>query len=196
MMSDELIIDTGSGITKQEQLQPLPIFGDDFPMLHQAIPEMDISTIPNDTVTRLAEQLRITMRMYSGFGLSANQCGVSARMFVIGTDAFNMTCINPKIVNKSAETTKSQEGCLSYPGLFVKIERNSVIDVEFYNEKGELIETKLSGITAQCFQHELDHLNGITFTSHAGPVALQLAKKKQNKLIKKVVRAQKHGLRI
>ena len=192
----ELIIDTGSGITKQEQLQPLPIYGDDFPMLREVMPEMDVSTLPNEATARLAEQLRITMRMYSGFGLSANQCGVQARMFVVGTDAFNMTCINPKIVGLPAEAIKRQEGCLSYPGLFVNIARSSQIDVEFYNEKGEFIETKLSGITAQCFQHELDHLNGITFTSKVGPVALQLAKKKQQKLIKKIKKQYNNGLRI
>ena len=193
---NELIIDTGSGIAKQEQLQPLPIYGDEFPMLREVMPEMDISTLPNKQTSRLAEQLRITMRMYNGFGLSANQCGVKARMFVIGTDAFNMTCINPKIVGKPAEHIKRQEGCLSYPGLFVTIARSSEIDVEFYNEQGELKQVTLSGITAQCFQHELDHLNGITFTSKVGPVALQLAKKKQQKLITKVKKLHKNGLRI
>ena len=192
----ELIIDTGSGITKQEQLQPLPIYGDEFPMLRETMPEMDVSTLPNTQTTRLAEQLRITMRMYNGFGLSANQVGVEARMFVIGTDSFNMTCINPKIVGKPAEAIKRQEGCLSYPGLFVNIARSSEIDVEFYNEQGELKQVTLSGITAQCFQHELDHLNGITFTSKVGPVALQLAKKKQQKLITKVKKLHKNGLRI
>lgn len=192
----ELIIDTSSGITKQEQLQPLPIYGDDFPMLREVMPEMDVATLPNEATTRLAEQLRITMRMYSGFGLSANQCGVKARMFVIGTDAFNMTCINPKIVGLPAEAIKRQEGCLSYPGLFVSIARSSEIDVEFYNEFGELKQVTLSGITAQCFQHELDHLNGITFTSKVGPVALQLAKKKQQKLLKKVKKQYNNGLRI
>jgi peptide deformylase len=192
----ELIIDTGSGISKQEQLQPLPIYGDEFTMLREVMPEMDVSTLPNEYTSRLAEQLRITMRMYNGFGLSANQCGVKARMFVIGTDAFNMTCINPKIVGKPAEHIKRQEGCLSYPGLFVTIARSSEIDVEFYNEQGELKQVTLSGITAQCFQHELDHLNGITFTSKVGPVALQLAKKKQTKLMNKVKKHYKNGLRI
>jgi len=192
----ELIIDTGSGITKQEQLQPLPIYGDEFPMLREVMPEMDVSTLPNEYTSRLAEQLRITMRMYNGFGLSANQCGVKARMFVIGTDAFTMTCINPKIVGKPAEHIKRQEGCLSYPGLFVTIARSSEIDVEFYNEQGELKQITLSGITAQCFQHELDHLNGITFTSKVGPVALQLAKKKQIKLMNKVKKHYKNGIRI
>ena len=121
----ELIIDTGSGIiqpkNQQVQLQPLPIFGDEFPMLREVMPEMDVAALPNKQTSRLAEQLRITMRLYNGFGLSANQVGVATRMFVIGTDSFNMTCINPKIVGKPAEVIKRQEGCLSYPGLFVNI---------------------------------------------------------------------------
>lgn len=194
----ELIIDTGSEVTqpKEVQLQPLPIYGDDFPMLREVMPEIDIATLPNDATTRLAEQLRITMRMYNGVGLSANQCGVKARMFVIGSDSFAMTCINPKIVGLPAEAIKRREGCLSYPGLFVTIARSSDIDVEFYNEFGEFKQVRLSGITAQCFQHELDHLNGITFTSKVGPVALQLAQKKQQKLIRKVKKQTKDGLRI
>jgi peptide deformylase len=99
-----------------------------------------------------------------------------------------MTCINPKVLEVSADLKKDSEGCLSFPGLYVKIERPSWVKVEHTDENGETKQTKLEGLTARCFVHELDHMNGVKFVSHAGPVALQMAKKKQSKLIKKYTR--------
>jgi peptide deformylase len=193
----ELIIDTGEVLkqTAPKQILPLPVYGDDFPLLKTALPE--IENVTSTEVMEVAERLKLTMKMYNGLGLSANQCGVPLRMFVIGTDQFQMVCINPKIVNFSEDIDRKREGCLSYPGLFVTIPRHTSIQVEYFDEMGQKKELTMDGVTAQCFQHELDHLNGITFTSKVGPAALQLAKQKQQKLIKKITRAQKkHGIRI
>jgi peptide deformylase len=185
-MSNELIIDTGSSVVKENRTEPLAVYDERHPMLSVVMPEYDTSSLPNSRMNELTARLKLTMKLYSGIGLSANQCGVKERVFVIGTDQFQMVCINPRIISYSAEETKRKEGCLSSPGLFVTIPRSNSIDVEYYTELGELKQLTLDGVTAQCFQHELDHLNGITFTSKAGPVALQLAKKKQQKLINKV----------
>jgi peptide deformylase len=68
---------------------------------------------PNPALVKLAKRMRMTMKLYAGLGLSANQCGVSERMFVIGTDEFQMTCINPKIVNQSETKIKTKEGKFS-----------------------------------------------------------------------------------
>lgn len=182
----ELIIDTGSNIVKENRTEPLQVFNENHPMLSSKMPEYDVTTLPNSRMNDLTARMKMTMKLYSGVGLSANQCGVQERVFVIGTDQFQMVCINPKIIKSSAEDTKRKEGCLSYPGLFVTIPRSNSIDVEYYTELGELKQLTLDGVTAQCFQHELDHLNGIKFTSKAGPVALQLAKKKQQKIINKI----------
>jgi len=185
-MSNELIIDTGSNVVKENKVEPLQVFDERHPMMSAVMPEYDVSLLPNSRMNELAARLKITMKLYAGIGLSANQCAVQERVFVIGTDQFQMVCINPKIISYSVEETKRKEGCLSNPGLFVTIPRSNSIYVEYYTEHGELKQLTLDGVTAQCFQHELDHLNGITFTSKAGPVALQLAKKKQQKLINKV----------
>jgi peptide deformylase len=195
-MSEFLTIDTGEVLkTTPKQILPLPIYGDDYPLLKVALPE--IQDVSAEEVRDVAERLKLTMKMYNGLGLSANQCGVSMRMFVIGTDQFQMTCINPKIVGFSEDIARKREGCLSYPGLFITIPRHTSIQVEYVDEFGQKQEITMDGVTAQCFQHELDHLNGITFTSKVGSAALQLAKQKQQKLIKKITRAQKkHGIRI
>ena len=64
-----------------------------------------------------------------------------------------------------------------------------MIDVEFWTEEGKQVQTRLEGLSARCFAHELDHLNGVKFVDYVGPVALKMAKKKQHKMIKRYERS-------
>jgi peptide deformylase len=186
-MSDTFTIDTGAGIAIEETIEPLPVYDENHPMLKQKIPEHQYA-LPSPVMSKLAKRLKMTMKLFGGIGLSANQCGVFERMFVIGTDQFQIVCINPKIVNSSSAMNKSDEGCLSFPGLYLKIDRPEWIEVEFTNEDGVVQQMRLEGLTARCFQHELDHLNGIRFIDNMKPVALQMARKKQKKLMQRVIR--------
>ena len=190
-MSEILTIDTTAGIQTTERIDPLPLFGEHYPMLLTVIPE-HTSGFPAPALVTLAKRLKMTMKLYGGVGLSANQCGVSERMFVIGTDEFQMVCLNPKVIQQSETLAKNKEGCLSFPGLFFSVDRPEWIDVEYMDEYGVVKEGRLEGVSAQCFLHELEHLNGIKFTSHAKPVALQMARKKQSKTIKTIVRKAKN----
>jgi len=183
-----LTIDTGANIFKEETIEPLPLYADKHPMLAQKIPNYDVRNIPNPLLTKLIKRLKMTMKLHNGLGLSANQCGVFERVFVIGTEHFQIACINPEIVETSETATKEPEGCLSFPGLSVKIERPEWIMARYVNEEGKVVEAKMEGLTARCYQHELDHMNGIKFTSHVGPLALQMAEQKRDKLIKKIKR--------
>jgi peptide deformylase len=192
-MSETLIIDTGAAIgtpTQQVKVEPLPLYDENHPMLKVQIPEYKFD-LPNPLMEMLVKRLKMTMKLYGGIGLSANQCGVYERVFVIGTDHFQIACINPRIIGQAPSTIKAEEGCLSFPGLHVKLDRPDWVEVEFTNEMGELKQMRLEGITARCFQHELDHMNGIRMIDHIGPVALQMARKKQEKIIKKIVRHKK-----
>ena len=192
-MSETLIIDTGAAIgtpTQQVRVEPLPLYDENHPMLKVQIPEYKFD-VPNPLMEMLVKRLKMTMKLYGGIGLSANQCGVFERVFVIGTDHFQIACINPRIIGQAPSTIKAEEGCLSFPGLHVKLDRPDWVEVEFTNEMGELKQMRLEGITARCFQHELDHMNGIRMIDHIGPVALQMARKKQEKIIKKIVRHKK-----
>ena len=189
-MSDVLTIDTGAGVTYKQTLDPLPLFDENLPMLKMAIPEYK-QALPNPIMTNLIKRLHMTRKLYGGIGLSANQCGVFERVFVIGTDHFDLACINPKVVETSADVMKTDEGCLSYPGLYVKIERPSWVQVEFTDENGQTKQTRLEGLSARCFLHELDHMNGKKFVEYVGPVALQTARRKQEKVMKKVIRNRK-----
>jgi len=190
MIDEVLVINTEDGIIKKEnKFEPLPIYNDGFYLLKQKIPEYKES-LPNSTMNTLAGRLIETMKQYNGLGLSANQCGVNVRFFVIGTDQFQMVCINPEIVNHSENLVEDREGCLSFPGLDLKIPRYSWIDVKFTDLNGNIREMRLDGLTARCYQHEIQHLDGVVFTDHFKdkPVALRLAKAKQQKRIKKVNR--------
>jgi peptide deformylase len=192
-MSDILTIDTAvaAGLKQPEpQVEPLQVFDDRLPMLSETIPEFT-GTLPNPSMTNLVRRLKMTMKLYSGLGLAANQCAIKERVFVIGTDQFQMACINPKVIASSDEIVKDNEGCLSFPAFFLSLPRPKWIDVEFTDENGETKQTRLDGLTARCFLHELDHLNGIKFTDYVGAVAMQQAKRKQAKLIKKIVRRKK-----
>lgn len=192
-MSDILTIDTAvaAGIKKaDDKIEPLQVHDDTFHMLSVPIPEF-LGVLPNPSMTKLVRRLKMTMKLYSGLGLAANQCAVKERVFVIGTDQFQMACINPKVLKSSEEIVKDTEGCLSFPAFFLSIPRPKWVDVEFTDENGQRKQTRLDGLTARCFLHELEHLNGVKFTSHVGSVAMLQAKRKQEKLIKKIVRRKK-----
>lgn len=187
-MSEFITIDTTQNLAKKDRIEPLPVYTEDYYMLKEVMPDFDVGKLPNESVSKLISRMKMTMKLFSGVGLSANQCGVKARIFIIGLDDYQLTCINPKLVAGYGEKVKMNEGCLSSPGLYVKIPRYESIEVEFYRENGEFVQTVLDGVTAQCFQHELDHMNGIHFTQLAGETSLMMARKKQQKMIKKIQR--------
>lgn len=187
-MSDVITIDTTEQVSFSPRIEVLPLYDENHRLLKEEMPEYDVSILPNGDMTLLAERLKLTMKTYSGVGLSANQCGIKRRIFVIGTDDFQMVCINPKITQTYGEQEKHNEGCLSSPGLYLKIPRYKSIEVEYYDINGNKVNSKLEGITAQCFQHELDHMNGIHFTKLAGEASLMMARKKRDKLIKMIKR--------
>ena len=190
-MSEILTINTEQDILKEETVNPLPLYDENHPMLKQFIPEYDVTRLPNPVVSNLISRLKLTMKNYNGLGLSANQCGVFERVFVIGNGDMSVACINPKVVSQSNNFKNDSEGCLSFPGLFVKVSRPDSIDVSFYDENGKQNFATFEGLTARCFLHELDHMNGIRMVEHVKPLALQMAKKKQQKMIKKIVRLSK-----
>ena len=192
-MSEIFTIDTEEGIVKdkEEVVEPLSLFDENHPMLLQRIPEYDVTRLPNPVLGKLIKRLKMTMKLHGGIGLSANQCGIFERVFVLGANDAIWACINPKIINASPDLIKDKEGCLSFPGLALGVERHSWVEAEFINEECKVVQMRFEGLTARCFQHELDHMNGIKFTSKVKPLALQMAKKQQQKLIKKIMRLKK-----
>jgi len=190
-MSEEFIIDTGAAVAEAENITPLPLFDENHPMLKQPIPVFDVYKLPSPLTTKLIKRLKMTMKLHNGLGLSANQCGVFERLFVIGSGDDVWACINPEILATSDDIVKDKEGCLSFPGLSVIIDRPSWIEVQYFEENGKQVQKRFEGLTARCFQHELDHMNGIRMIDRVKPLALQMAREKQKKLIKKIMRFRK-----
>ena len=107
-----------------------------------------------------------------GLGLAANQIGITKRFFAIGHESFDVfkkpaIIYNPVLVFADDEEELGQEGCLSFPGLLLQVSRPKIIMVRYQNNKGDFLLSRLEGLEARCFQHELDHLNGITFNKKA-----------------------------
>lgn len=174
-----------------KKYEPLLIFDDNNPLLSEVMPEFDF-TKPVINPKELSERLKITMKTYGGIGLSSNQCGIKCRAFVIGVDDNSITCFNPVITEFKEGETVTKEGCLSFPGLYLSVRRPNVIKGYYYNETGKKIDFEYGGITSKCFQHELDHLNGIKFTKYVGEVGKHLAKQRQKKIIRKFKKQNKN----
>ncbi len=112
-----------------------------------------------------------TMEKENGLGLAAPQIGVSKRIIIAraGFDSGRiLALVNPKILSKSRETVEMEEGCLSFPGVFLEIKRPEKVEVEGMDINGEKINFSADGILARVFQHEIDHLDGILFFSRLG----------------------------
>ena len=116
---------------------------------------------------KLSYTLNENMFHHNGVGLSANQIGIKERAFVMISDIKSqdtLTCFNPKIIKESKEMVTMEEGCLSYPDLFLEIPRPSTIVVKYEDEGKKIHKERLTGFIARIFQHEYDHMEGIDFT--------------------------------
>lgn len=116
-----------------------------------------------------------------GIGLAAPQVGVIQRVFVMLTRNGPIACFNPEVVSASSETSRDYEGCLSFPDLFLLVDRAVKIQVKYQDVNAAVVTAELEGIEARCFLHELDHLNGTCFIKKVGPLALKMAQKRRNK---------------
>lgn len=125
----------------------------------------------DDDIKQLCKDMIETMKAENGIGISAVQVGVLLRIMVVSVKkgAFDNewhseVMINPKILAREGFQCLN-EGCLSFPGLMLPVKRYESIDIEYQNIEGNTIKAILYGLEAVCFQHELDHLDGITFVN-------------------------------
>ena len=162
-MSDVIKISTDgyNGTTIQPDIVILQLVEENDPVLRSGTPQFDFEE-PCFEPVEFASQLVETCKVKGGFGLAAPQVGISARVFVMGGGDEYVAMFNPSILEESEEHSLVAEGCLSFPMLALKISRPKKIKVEYYDFTGERHETVFEGLTSHVFQHELDHLNGIT----------------------------------
>jgi len=152
------------------------------PFLDQKVKDVNLED-PGFNPVELKEQMIDLMLSSNGIGLSANQVGVDAQVFVFGDSKENSTiCINPTILQYTKDTTVDVEGCLSFPNIFVKIKRPKEILAKWYDENLQEQVVKIEGYSAKCYLHEYDHLQGITFKDRVSKLKWDMATKKARKL--------------
>ena len=163
----------------------IQIFINPYKTLHEKSTEFDFEEgLPQYQDLEKFEKDMCNLMVHSnGIGLAANQIGITKRFFAIGSESFDkiqkpVIMWNPSIVRESEEKTLNVEGCLSFPGLFVKVLRPERVTVRWQNLKGETMMQHLDGYEAKCFQHVLDHLDGITFDQRVSKMRWDMAKKK------------------
>ncbi|TXB66063.1 peptide deformylase [Vicingus serpentipes] len=170
-------------------IRPIIAYGD--PVLRKEGEEID-ENYPD--LKLLLEDMFETMYNSQGVGLAAPQIGLAIRLFIVDAspfaedepelEGFKRVFINPIIIEETGKEWKFEEGCLSIPGIREDVSRKPDIIVEYYNEKFELVEEKLSGLAARVVQHEYDHIEGVLFTDKINPLKKQLIKKKLNDIAK------------
>lgn len=114
-------------------------------------------------IQKLIKEMFETMKGSNGLGLAAPQVGKSIQLCVIEEGGSPYVLINPKITAKSKDCIVAEEGCLSFPGKFIPVERYAKIKVRYLNEKGEKCKIKAENLLARVMQHEIDHLSGDLF---------------------------------
>ena len=134
----------------------------------------DLEKFENDYIKLMLDE--------RGMGLAANQVGITKRFFAIGHqsfDTFQKHAIiwNPKVISFSEEKIIDVEGCLSFKDIFVKVERPKQIEVQYETTQGKTRFAKLDGMESKCFQHELDHLDGITFNKRVSKLRWDMQNK-------------------
>ena len=137
---------------------------------------------------KLEKQLIDNMIHHRGIGLSANQIGIPVKVFAMVMDNNIIVVFNPEILEWSDETTYIREGCLSFPGLYVAIERAHSIAAKFQLLDGEEQGASFSDLSARIFQHESEHMDGDIYIDNVSKFRLKAAMKKRKQFLKKIDR--------
>jgi peptide deformylase len=157
------------------------LLAEDDPILKQEAERWDFENHINAAV--IEREMLELMRTSNAIGLAGNQVGLLRRVFVMKlTDGREIGCFNPWIMFGDNDKIEGEEGCLSFPNLWLKVKRDNKITAAYLDNTGKQCIIELEGLDARCFQHELDHLDGITFTEYVSDLKLKMARKKQRKL--------------
>lgn len=155
------------------------VYRDD-PVLRTHAVEVPVADIDSEEIqTLIKDMYAVLYERKDSVAIAAPQLGVSKRIFVVAPRVFalededreertdGLVCINPEVTKESRKRDKLEEGCLSIPGCFGHVSRARKTTLHAYDETGTAFTRGASGLLAQIFQHEIDHLDGILFTDKA-----------------------------
>ena len=137
-----------------------------------------------DSTLTIVDDMIATMYEENGIGLAATQVDIHQRIVVMDVSENNdqaIVLINPEIINTSDETIINEEGCLSVPGVYAKVDRHTSCTVKALGRDGKEFTLDGEELLSVCIQHELDHLNGILFVDYLSPLKRQRIKVKLEK---------------
>ncbi|HAJ56749.1 MAG TPA: peptide deformylase [Candidatus Omnitrophica bacterium] len=123
----------------------------------------EVTDKERDILNEMAEVMRIS----GGIGLAAPQVGINKQMVLVDVGQGPVILINPRIIKRSGSSSL-EEGCLSLPGVYVKVKRAKTVQVSGLNEKNQKIKICAYDLLARALQHEIDHLRGRLIIDHAG----------------------------
>lgn len=138
----------------------------------------------------LIDDMFETMYDARGVGLAAPQIGINLRLSVvdvIGDKTQQLVLVNPEIIASQGQI-EYQEGCLSVPGAYDTVIRAEQVTIKALDRRGESFEMSAEGLLGECFQHEIDHLNGKLFVDLLSPIKRAMARKKVDKYKRSLVR--------
>ena len=136
------------------------------PVLRQRSDEVEVV---DDEVRALIASMFETMDAAKGVGLAANQVGIARRVAVIDADGHRIALVNPRIALAEGRES-AEEGCLSIPDIFADVTRPDRVVLEAVDAEGRPYTLEATGLAARAIQHEIDHLDGILFLDHLGPI--------------------------
>jgi peptide deformylase len=159
------------------------------PELRQATTEVPLADLQSAGIRSLVEDMIETMYSHNGAGLAAVQVARPERIIIIdghvaggAEDAPPVVLINPVIEHLSEETETADEGCLSFPGIFVPIKRSLGARVSAYGLDGKQFTVEAEGLYARALQHETDHLTGRLIVDFVGAVKREIIKRKMKRV--------------
>jgi peptide deformylase len=167
-------------------IYPIVVYGD--PVLRMKAKKIEVGS----DIKTLAADMFETMYQANGVGLAAPQIGKSLRIFVIDgepmgekeLEGFKKIFANPELIEEDGKPWVFEEGCLSIPQIRGEVERRGKIRLKYYDENWNLKEENFQGLQARIIQHEIDHIEGILFTDHLGPLKRRMLKNKLSDISK------------
>ncbi len=147
-------------------------------------------TVFDDALAQIVEDMQETMADRDGLGLAATQVGLDMRLIILDPYAFegdegrgkpNVVIINPEVVSESCETITREEGCLSFPGIFIQVERPAEVRIRAQDASGEFYELEAERLGARAILHEIDHLVGVVMIDHVSYLTRKRALKKHQR---------------
>lgn len=165
----------------------MQLVNNDHPLLHKPSQPVMAEQLENrgERLKPIASVLIKTMKEKDAYGISACQLGIDLSLFCMEVEGRMRVCANPQIVAASLDMERQEEGCLSFPGLRLAITRPDAVAVRYHDIDGNEVLEQLEGLEARVWLHEYDHTQGICFTDRASRLALQMARKKLAKRLKR-----------